>query len=232
MALQSIDIAAAAAEIVSAYRPVRIAQVGGYSAAVYICQGRLPWHRRAETDELYVVIEGVITLDTGHGKVVLSESELAVVPRGVGQRNHSGMRSTVFMFHPPQPLTGGNGHLTLPVLDDVEQTLRKVNVAAHCRSCPLFRWDCVATAGDYGAYVARVQGGGGHLPAEHADQLVLVVSGILSLDAADTGSVDVVGGEMVVVPAGQEYRLQSKRGASVLLLAQRGDGLPEAELDA
>lgn len=46
-------------------------------------QGEVVWHRHADTDELFLVVEGELTIQMREGHVVLRPGQLYVVPRGV-----------------------------------------------------------------------------------------------------------------------------------------------------
>ena len=49
-------------------------------------QGEFVWHSHADTDEVFLVISGRMTLHFRDGEVVLSEGELCVVPKGIEHR--------------------------------------------------------------------------------------------------------------------------------------------------
>jgi mannose-6-phosphate isomerase-like protein (cupin superfamily) len=45
-------------------------------------QGDFVWHSHAETDEVFVVLDGEISIDFRDGRVDLKAGEMFVVPRG------------------------------------------------------------------------------------------------------------------------------------------------------
>jgi mannose-6-phosphate isomerase-like protein (cupin superfamily) len=49
-------------------------------------KGEFVWHSHAETDDLFLVLAGTITVETREGPVEVGEGELLVVPRGVEHR--------------------------------------------------------------------------------------------------------------------------------------------------
>ncbi|HEV2567816.1 cupin domain-containing protein [Sphingomonas sp.] len=49
-------------------------------------EGEFVWHRHEETDELFLVLEGVLDIELRDRTVTLEQGELFVVPRGVEHR--------------------------------------------------------------------------------------------------------------------------------------------------
>jgi mannose-6-phosphate isomerase-like protein (cupin superfamily) len=49
-------------------------------------QGEFVWHQHAEEDELFVVIQGELTIQLRDGEIRLGPGEIAVVPKGVEHR--------------------------------------------------------------------------------------------------------------------------------------------------
>ena len=49
-------------------------------------EGEFVWHRHADTDELFLVMDGVLDIELGDRTVRLNPGELFVVPRGTEHR--------------------------------------------------------------------------------------------------------------------------------------------------
>ena len=49
-------------------------------------QGEFVWHQHAEEDELFIVIQGELTMELRDGHVTLGPGELVVIPKGVEHR--------------------------------------------------------------------------------------------------------------------------------------------------
>ena len=49
-------------------------------------QGEFVWHRHAEEDELFIVVQGELTIELRAGQVTLGPGEMVVIPRGVEHR--------------------------------------------------------------------------------------------------------------------------------------------------
>ena len=63
-----------------------------------IFQGDFPWHKHADQDEFFLVLDGEISLDVeGGDTVVLRQHEGFTVPKGTAHRPRSPERSVVLM---------------------------------------------------------------------------------------------------------------------------------------
>ena len=49
-------------------------------------QGEFVWHRHAEEDELFIVVQGMLTIELRDGQLTLGPGELVVIPKGVEHR--------------------------------------------------------------------------------------------------------------------------------------------------
>ena len=49
-------------------------------------QGEFVWHQHAEEDELFIVLQGNLTIELRDGQVQLGPGELVVIPKGVEHR--------------------------------------------------------------------------------------------------------------------------------------------------
>ncbi|HJR16080.1 MAG TPA: cupin domain-containing protein [Gemmatimonadales bacterium] len=49
-------------------------------------QGEFVWHQHAEEDELFIVINGELTIELRDRELVLGPGEMAVIPKGVEHR--------------------------------------------------------------------------------------------------------------------------------------------------
>jgi len=54
-----------------------------YEIKLVRLQGEFVWHTHADTDELFLVLDGTLTIQLRDGDVTLLAGEMYVVPRGV-----------------------------------------------------------------------------------------------------------------------------------------------------
>lgn len=65
------------------WSPRVVARLNDYEIKVVKIQGEFVWHTHEDTDELFLVIDGEMTIQLRDGNVTLRTGQLFVVPRGV-----------------------------------------------------------------------------------------------------------------------------------------------------
>jgi mannose-6-phosphate isomerase-like protein (cupin superfamily) len=65
------------------WRPKIIADLNDYKVQLVKAQGERVWHNHDDTDELFLVIAGRLTVQMRDGDVELEPGDLLVVPKGV-----------------------------------------------------------------------------------------------------------------------------------------------------
>ena len=65
------------------WSPKVVARMNDYEVKVVKLQGEFTWHTHDDTDELFLVVDGTLTIQLRDGDVVLGPGQLYVVPRGV-----------------------------------------------------------------------------------------------------------------------------------------------------
>jgi mannose-6-phosphate isomerase-like protein (cupin superfamily) len=78
-----VDLAAKLALFSDHWSPKVVAHLNDYEVKVVKLQGEFTWHTHDDTDELFLVIEGELTIQLRDGDVRLGPGQLYVVPRGV-----------------------------------------------------------------------------------------------------------------------------------------------------
>jgi mannose-6-phosphate isomerase-like protein (cupin superfamily) len=78
-----VNIQSALASISEHWQPHRLASVNDYDVKVVKLQGEFVWHSHPETDELFLVLSGELTIQLRDRDVVLGPNDIFVVPRGV-----------------------------------------------------------------------------------------------------------------------------------------------------
>lgn len=77
------NIVEAFAQVPGPWQPHRLASVNDYDVKVVKIEGEFVWHSHADTDELFLVIEGELVIQLRDRDVVLGPNDVFVVPRGV-----------------------------------------------------------------------------------------------------------------------------------------------------
>ena len=65
------------------FQPGVVARYNDNKVVVVRAEGELVWHKHDDTDDLFLVLDGALTIQLRDRDVVLGPGELFVVPRGV-----------------------------------------------------------------------------------------------------------------------------------------------------
>lgn len=102
------NLEAAFALIPEPWQPHRLASVNDYDVKVARLRGEFIWHAHPETDELFLVIEGRLTIQLRDGDVELGPHDVFVVPRGVEHRPKADEDALVVMVEPKGTVNTGD----------------------------------------------------------------------------------------------------------------------------
>ena len=81
-----INLAEKLAGFTEHWQPRTVAEFNGHDIMVAKVQGEFVWHKHDETDDLFLVLQGELTIELRDRSVTLRAGELFVVPRGVEHR--------------------------------------------------------------------------------------------------------------------------------------------------
>lgn len=65
------------------WSPRVVAELNDYQVKLARIDGEFIWHDHADTDEMFLCLEGALTIEMPDGEVKLGPGDLYVVPRGV-----------------------------------------------------------------------------------------------------------------------------------------------------
>src|SRR5664280_1780429 len=83
MSHSPIDIAEKLSLFSEPWSPKTVARLNDYEIKVVKLQGEFTWHTHQDTDELFLVTKGQLTIQMRGGNVTLGPGQLFVVPRGI-----------------------------------------------------------------------------------------------------------------------------------------------------
>jgi len=78
-----VDIAEKLSLFSEHWSPKVVARLNDYEIKVVKIKGEFVWHTHEDTDELFLVVDGTLTIQLRDGDVTLRPGQLYVVPRGV-----------------------------------------------------------------------------------------------------------------------------------------------------
>lgn len=110
----AIDLARVLSTFHEPWSPRTVATMNDYDVRVVRTRGEFTAHRHADTDELFLVLSGSLTIRMDAGDVELGPGQLYVVPRGVRHQPVSPDGAEVLLVEPSATVnTGDNpGELT------------------------------------------------------------------------------------------------------------------------
>ena len=94
--------------------PRVIAEMNDYQLKLVKVQGEFVWHKHPETDEVFIVINGVLNIEFRDGKVTLKSGEMFVIPKGVEHRPVAEKECKMMLIEPKGVVNTGDtgGQLT------------------------------------------------------------------------------------------------------------------------
>lgn len=81
--MQTINLQQAFAQIPEPWHPHIAGAINDSYVKLARLQGEFVWHKHDNEDELFLVIQGVLTIKLRDGALVIHPGEFAIIPRGV-----------------------------------------------------------------------------------------------------------------------------------------------------
>lgn len=108
--MQKVNLAEVLASFSEQWQPRIVGELNGQHVKVAKLQGEFVWHHHEHEDEMFLVLEGTLTLRLRDGDVVLRQGEFFIVPRGVEHCPVAGEETHILLFEPAGTLNTGNVH--------------------------------------------------------------------------------------------------------------------------
>ena len=219
MPLARINLFEEAKKITQPFLVVDLADVDDFVARLFISQGMVAWHKHIDEEQLFLVLDGELTLETEWGNNVLRSGEVAVIPKAVTHRCGSVVRTVALVFERKFFANRQNGQRRLFALKG-EGKITPVSIGAEAVQLeePSVSQELV-TVDDLTLSLVRY----GNKPEERrcsrASELLMVQDGSLRLES-ELGSATLERAEMTVVPKGVKYRGTAVEKAIVLLVTK------------
>lgn len=115
--MDPVNIDAMLARFTDHWLPKKIAQINDYDVRIVKIQGDFTWHKHDDTDELFLVLSGEMTIQMRDRNVILGPGELFVVPRGSEHCPRADIETAVLLLEPSSVVNTGDagGELTADV---------------------------------------------------------------------------------------------------------------------
>ncbi len=82
------------------WSPRVVAEMNDVQFKLAKLQGEFVWHAHADTDEVFIVLEGELVIEFRDGEVRLAAGEMVVVPKGVEHRPVAARECHVLLVEP------------------------------------------------------------------------------------------------------------------------------------
>ena len=89
------------------WSPKIIAQLNDYHIKIAKVQGEFVWHSHPETDEVFLVTDGVLEIHFRDGVVTLHPGEMYVVPKGVEHKPCADKECHIMLIEPSGTVNTG-----------------------------------------------------------------------------------------------------------------------------
>jgi mannose-6-phosphate isomerase-like protein (cupin superfamily) len=98
------------------WSPRVIAEMNDYQFKLVKIEGEFVWHSHADTDEVFLVVDGAMSIEFRDGRVDLRSGEMFVVPRGVEHKPSAQSECKLMLIEPRGVVNTGEvgGDLTAP----------------------------------------------------------------------------------------------------------------------
>ena len=90
-----------------------------YQFKVVKIEGDFVWHSHADTDETFIVLDGVLRIDFRDGAVQIGAGEMFVVPKGVEHKPYAEGEVKLLLVEPCGVLNTGDQGGERTMLNDV-----------------------------------------------------------------------------------------------------------------
>ncbi|MEV8476882.1 cupin domain-containing protein [Streptomyces sp. NPDC051173] len=97
---RAVNLAAELAAVQGHWVQRKIAGLNDYEVKLAKVRGEFVWHTHDDTDELFLVVSGRLTIRLRDGDVVLEPGELFVVPRGTEHCPRAEEETSILLLEP------------------------------------------------------------------------------------------------------------------------------------
>lgn len=101
------------------WSPRVIAEMNDYQFKLVKVAGEFVWHQHPDTDEVFIVIEGTLTIEFRDGVVSLDSGEMFVIPKGVEHKPAANCECKIMILEPKGVVNTGSADSELTAQNNV-----------------------------------------------------------------------------------------------------------------
>lgn len=99
--MNAVNLSAALTSVSEPWQPAKVARFNGSEVMVAKALDSYAWHKHENTDDLFLVLTGSITIEMRDRSVLIGPGEMFVVPRGVEHRPVATEEAHFILIEPP-----------------------------------------------------------------------------------------------------------------------------------
>tara|TARA_B100000809_G_scaffold110926_1_gene109507 strand:+ start:1402 stop:1776 length:375 start_codon:yes stop_codon:yes gene_type:complete len=119
MSVKKINLKDKLSKFSEHWSPRIIAEMNDYQFKLAKIRGEFVWHDHKDTDEVFIVIEGTMSIEFRDGIVDLGEGELCVVPKGVEHKPYAENECKIMIVEPRGVTNTGDAESEFTASNDV-----------------------------------------------------------------------------------------------------------------
>ncbi len=101
------------------WSPRVIAEMNDYQFKLVKVESEFVWHDHPDTDEAFIVIEGVLIIEFRDGSVTLESGEMFVIPKGIEHKPSAEQECKILIIEPKGVINTGDVNSGLTAQNDV-----------------------------------------------------------------------------------------------------------------
>jgi len=106
--MEKVNLAAKFALFDEYWSPKIVGELNGQHVKLAKLKGEFVWHHHEAEDEMFLVVQGQLTMKLRERDIVLNPGEFVIVPRGVEHKPVAAEEVQVLLFEPQGTLNTGN----------------------------------------------------------------------------------------------------------------------------
>jgi mannose-6-phosphate isomerase-like protein (cupin superfamily) len=106
--MEPVDLPTALSSLMAPWQPLTVATLNDYDLRVVKTVGEFTRHSHPETDEVFLVLKGSLTIRFDEGEVTLGPGQLHVVPKGTFHQPVSSEGAEVLLIEPSSTVNTGD----------------------------------------------------------------------------------------------------------------------------
>ena len=121
MSPEKVNIASKLQQFSDYFNPRIVGELNGQHVKIVKLKGDFIWHHHDEEDEMFLIIEGSLTMELRDKIITLDKGEFIIIPKGTEHRPVAKEEVHLMLFEPASTLNTGNtrSELTRDALEKI-----------------------------------------------------------------------------------------------------------------